>query len=243
MLNDSIVVTIQEILAERVGKNHRYSLRSLAKQLGISHPYLSRIISRRRKISPALRKKIEKKLQAITGRPELKLGAKKKLYTASEAKQLLHWKYSAILNLIQARGFISTPAWLAKHTGLEEDEIKEAIELMKELGLILLGPKGKLLRTYDVTKISPEELGEKVFRKYFLDRFDLVTKVIEKDALSEEWAGRVQTILLGRDQIRDAQLVINQCIKDLVELGESSERSDKVYVAAFGLTPLISPTS
>ena len=182
MLNDSIVTTLHEILAEKVGKNHRYSMRTLAKHLGISHPYLSRIISRRRKMSPALRKKMEKKLRVLTGRAELRLEGKRKNLSVDEALKVLHWKYFAILKLIQARGFVSSPAWIARRLHLSESVTKEAITLLKEMGLIVLGPRGKLIRTYDTNFFDPTAIGEKNFQHYFLSYFDLVTKFIGRDS-------------------------------------------------------------
>lgn len=237
MADNSTLVSLQEVLALRVGKNPRYSLRSLAKQLGVSHPYLSRIISRKRKMSPAIQKKIEKRLRVITGRPDLRLEQKSKMFTPEEAKKFLHWKYFAVLKLIEERGFVSGPAWIARRTGLSETETKDVLEKLKEIGMIVLGPKKKLLRVYDSSSFNFSEMTAKDFSKYFMSYFDRVTNHIQNSDSLDDWAGRVQVISLAAGQIRDAQVIIDQCMKDLKRLGAYTENADQIYLAAFGLTP------
>lgn len=132
---------LNQAFMSRRQRNEMYSLRAFARSVNIDPGHLSRLMRGERPISKKMATKIIEELgltlqqlnkMAKTGK---KFSSRKKL-SFYEFQPLSKWYYFAILELFYLRDFVSCPKWMSQRLGVELSELKTALKVLQEKGLI-----------------------------------------------------------------------------------------------------------
>jgi transcriptional regulator with XRE-family HTH domain len=167
---------LQKELADRCGRNPRYSLRAFANFLSIDHATLSQILRGKRAVTAAT----VRKLGARIGLTESEVAryietvAEKRDAATTEYRDLAEdaarvfsdWHAFAILELMRLREFKPDVGWIERVLGVSASEIQIALQHLIRLGFLNMEApdkwvdltKGAILREEQFTMLSLERL-------------------------------------------------------------------------------------
>jgi len=169
---------LQAELAQRCGRNARYSLRAFANFLGTDHASLSQWLRGKRPFTPASIRRLgariglsaaeighytERQAQAPAPSPRVHELAD------DAARVLADWHAFAILELMRLREFRPDVRWIARMLGVEPDAINIALQHLLRLGFLqMVAPSrwldltgGAVHREEDYTLLALERLAQR----------------------------------------------------------------------------------
>lgn len=182
-------------LQAKQAKNPRFSLRAWSRQLGFSSPnMLSMILRGERTLRPAHCTRIAQSL-AMTNDEQTYLEnlchytnaktlAEKKVYASilsglrpdrpfstidlDAFRMISDWYHVAILEMLNLKGFRSSPAWIAKRLGhrVSEVMVEEAIERLTRLNLIKRDERGNLTRNAEGRLSTPDDIPNDAIKSF-----------------------------------------------------------------------------
>jgi len=151
---------LQKTLNQKKKLNSSYSLRSFARDLGVSPAALSQVLNGKRDFSHKNMSKVINKLGLSDLKKELfvKRKANKQEFKSYQLEEdqydlLAQWHHLALLTLARLKNASSSPAWIAQKLGINLDQAKSSIELLKRLGFISI-EKRKIKRLVDDIRTS-----------------------------------------------------------------------------------------
>jgi uncharacterized protein (TIGR02147 family) len=254
---------LKSVLAKRIAKNPRYSLRAMAKNLAVSPALLSQISNGQRNLTP---------LNAVRFSKKLGLSRRESDYFCSlvqyqdakhmESKAILQeriqvmrrgrevqnlsldafqavsdWYHFAILEMLKIEGFKAQPKTIAKRLGISAVEAEVALERLIRLGAIQALPGGGYKRTMKGIRVESAD------RNQALQSFH--RQMLEKAAMSlgtqspkERHIGS-ETFSIDLAQIPEAQKRINEFLDEMAEFFARAKNPTETYhlgVQLFRLT-------
>jgi len=253
---------LKEELAQRLQKNASYSLRSFARSLQIDPTALSKILNGQKIPTPSLSKKILEQLPLSPKEQKLFLHSMAKAYEDEgvqrkkpEIKKILSqlnthfpkhdltvdyfriisdWYNYAILQLVQTEGFQNDPRWIAKQLGIQEVEVKLAVERMKELE-ILKEEGGKLIRIPQGLTIKDKSITTPALRKRIKQITDKSVQSLENDPI-EQRNHSTLTMAIDPEKIPLAKELIQTFMNQLADALQTNKK--RVYELQVNLFPL-----
>lgn len=244
---------LQTIFMERCRSNEQYSLRAFARSLSIPVSSLSEIMNEKR---PMTRKLCERIGGALNMSPEQidAFSAKPHGNSQKSAQEVLEenyrqlaldsfyiiseWYHYGILQLIKTKGFKNNPTWIAKRLGIQEEQVKIAIERLMRLGVLEEGKNGKLI---DNTKGNTSHLKSD-FTNHQLKNFQI--NALEKGITAlkeipiELRDNTSMTMAISKKALPFAKEEIKKFRRQLTKKLEAFDEPDEVYQLAISLTPL-----
>ncbi len=173
-------------------KNPQFSRRAFGKRLQLSAGAISELLNGRRKVSPALLKKIsdrlmldpEERSKLLTEgpkSPELQRDEVDSEYLRLSTDQfhiIGDWYHFAILTLMRTKDFKSSNEWIAKRLGLPVATVRVAIERLQRLEMVKEDKNGKLTRT-KVRYRTTDDVANISVRKAHHQYLDNAKKALE----------------------------------------------------------------
>jgi transcriptional regulator with XRE-family HTH domain len=169
-----------------------YSLRAFARDLGVSHTYLSLILNGKKRLPLNTLVSLSTKL-GLDHRGLSQLGHKidvdqkrSRAFARLEIDRfrlLSQWYYVAILELIEIDTFKFSAANVAEYFHLSIDETKEALTVLKRLGLIRLtkGKWTKVENRFSVVAPNSQAAIRAYHRQMILKAYDELSKTSEPE--------------------------------------------------------------
>lgn len=99
---------------------------------------------------------------------------------AGSLAYLSRWYYPAIRELASCSGFRDDPAWIATtlRPPIREQDAREALQLLEELGLLRRDADGTL-RPTDASVVTPHEVAGMAARQYHVAMIDRAREALE----------------------------------------------------------------
>ncbi len=156
-------------LTQKMEINPSYSLRAMAKNLRVSPGFLSQVMNGKKALSLARAvqfsqvlnlktNETDELLRAVTiasGKDQSSRQALRKILSSHKRnrtpfklaelekfKVLSRWYHIAILDLTETKGFRAESAWIAKRLKISSIQAKEALDRLRELGLLVADGRG-----------------------------------------------------------------------------------------------------
>lgn len=241
------------ILADRIARNPRYSLRSFARQLGLHHSMLVQVFQNKKRLSVdrahlvAHRLELQDKeyeyfclLVEIENAKanEQKISLLKRLQEISPTQHAHHldiehfqmiseWYHLPILQMVDLSPFKFTPENIAKKLSIHKLEAELAIERLEKLELIEKDKKGFYKKTNSrllVDSITPQEALRKFHKQMLLKAIESLTEQTPK----EKWIGS-ETFAFETKHLPQANKIIEQFFDRMVQLSLKGENRDHIY--------------
>ena len=241
---------LENILAEKIKKNPKFSLRAFARLVDISPAVLSRVLSGKRKLTLNLAVRIADALALGPSERETLYSFYLSSSTASEMtlknknekelsidcfNAMKEWYHYGITQLLYVKSFKDDPKWLAKMLSITELEAKLALERLIRLEILDYDHNGKLHRTttHLSTTTDIASAGIRHFQRQILEKsiFSLESHDIsERDITSV-------TIAINEDRISEAKVEIKKFRLKMSEFLATGEKT-RVYNFGIHLIPL-----
>lgn len=247
-------------LSERKAANSKYSLRAFARDLEVSASFLSHVLRNKKNLSVENAISFSKKLgwssldsqilvnlvryQSAQGERE-KSYIKKELIKANRVYRrfdklkndqfavISDWYHYAILELIDVKGFSSSPTWIAKRLRISVTEATTAIDRLIRLKMIEIDPNGNLQKLKNNgTKDFPSEALRK-FHKQHLVNVSRIFEGIPHDKRNVSGT----TMAVNLKKLPEAFELIKDFRSQMCALLEDGEK-ENVYHLAIQLFPL-----
>lgn len=251
---------LKQELQKRYRINPNYSLRSFAKFLEVDPAILSRILSNKRALSFKVANRIIDKLKLSEKEKKLFLESVaedfkqkkiiqnfKKHKTNIPAKEnilqidhdMFHiisdWYHYAILQLTLVENFISDTNWIAKRLGLSKLEVKQAIQRLKNVGLIT-EQNGKYIAKTTRIDIPNKNISSVALRKHQKQMLQKAILSIDNYSI-EKIATYGLTLPIDPDKISIAKELIQKFLNTMYDV-LSSGKKQKIYQITINLFPL-----
>lgn len=229
-------------LEERIAKNPHYSLRSYSKLLGISPATVSGVLSGKRKLTVQSIGKIGSKLgmhpediwkhqQQILGHMPKDIVNREFLPIPQDVFSIIsEWYHLAILELMKLSDFKQQPKWIAKKIGVNENQIKIAIERLINVGIIEVQKDGVWIdRMGGFTTHYQKEQTSEAKRRYQKQLLEKSMFALEHDDYSIRDHSSTTMAIHAKD-IMKAKEEIQKFRKKLSALLENTKnKKDDVY--------------
>lgn len=241
---------LKQVLADRMQKNPRYSLRAFARDLGLAPQNLSAIFHDKRGLSLERALKISVSLGLNSDESQFFCDLVQFARAKSNASQtaarlrlskfrrpqgqqyemlkedvfhaISDWYHFAILELTYVKGFKSDAKWIASQLGISTHEAKQAI--LRLARLKLLEVKNKRFK-----KVAPNTATQHDVPSEAIKHFNRQILEKAKDALTFQHINERDfttiTMSINPAKIPEAKKLIKQTRRDLCELLETGERS------------------
>lgn len=161
---------LAEELCKRKQRNPSYSLRAFARDLDINPSGLSEFMASKRDFSVSMATRVARHLPlnqhdfdyfVISSQCNRDDNENAKDYF----ELMSYWHYFAILNLAGTSNNFSDPEWLAERLALEQNEIKQALQQLTEMGLIRI-VEGRMIRNISTLQKKTKIPGATVSKHY-----------------------------------------------------------------------------
>lgn len=252
---------LKDEFISRCQQNARYSLRAYARDLALNPSAMSEIMHQKRGLSRSSALQVAKRLQlskeeshffcalveSIHARGTINKSAA--LQTVAEIKSkrgsqisldqfklISQWYCYALLELTKVDEFKSDHAWIAKRLGITEEEVKEAVNRLIRLQL-LVEENGELVGS-DKPIQTPTDIPSKGLRSYHKQ---ILQKAIDSlDRISVDKRDITQiTVAIDSSEIEKAKEAIKDFRRKLGAHLDSSKTKNSVYSLSIQLFPLV----
>lgn len=242
--NKALVLLLKKF-EESKQKNPRWSQRAFASKIGLSSGALSEILKGKRPLSSQLKKKISSRLQFSPLEeadffedhlPQHLRTHRLEYYklTTDQFHLISDWWHYGILNLMNTKGFNSSPTWIGQRLGLNSKIIEEAWERLMRLNLIKRQGK-KFIRTYNRLETSDELLNLSVQKSHVKD-LELIEKSITQ--VAPEFRDHTSmTVVVNKKSIAKAKELI-RLFQDRFSDETEVKDGDEVYKLSISFYPL-----
>lgn len=240
MNTDPFITLLRDEFTRRKEVNHRYSLRSYARFLGIYHGTLSTLLSGKRKLSPAVRKKLAKKIDPdgvhdIT----LDLGASLPhiVLDAETSEKICHWHFDAILELSKIPGQQLTAKSAAKYLGIPFALAHSSLKLLVGCGLLQETPDGLRMTHERTTNLQSNEHTSQLMRDYQKEILKLSSRAV--DTVDRKYRDHTSTtIAISAKDLPKIKEIIKKFRFDLASFLQRDKETDEVYQLQISFFPL-----
>lgn len=246
--------TLKFELEQRCQRNPSYSLRSFAHALNLKPSHLSCIIKRKKGLSLQSAQHIanvlglEEEEKHIfcdsvilqhSRKADERMNAKKRLTARSKNgsakfvepgsyKILSDWRYFAIIHLLECKDFESKVQWFSKKLSIPEIEIKAALRLLEEEGLIDCSSapwrlKNKFLTSTKAPKSALRNHHHQILRK--------ASEALDAQT-SEERDFSSMILSLDESQIEEARKWIKKFRRKFCADLDQSKNKNQIYCLA-----------
>jgi len=258
---------LKEDFLLRVKKNSQYSIRAFSRDIGISASFLSQILNQQRRLSEIsgrtisqrlnwpekkqwlflkliqleksecsqLREEILDQINKFT-QPVIKF----KNLELEKFKYISEWYHLALIELMEIKGFISDPKWIAKKLDIKHDQVIMAIKRLHYLGLIDIKNK-KYIKKFDnqIQDVSSSAL--KTFHQTMINK---ALKAITEQAYNRRHISAI-TFAINENKLDEAKMKITQFRKEMNELLVTGEKTSvyQLNIQLFEITKTISNES
>lgn len=244
---------LKNVLAQRISKNPKYSLRAMARSFAISPALLSQISNGQRNLTALNAVRLAKKLglnkresdyfcslvqyqdakhmesKALLLEKISALRSRRDIHSVplDAFKALADWYHYAVIEALRIKKFKPTPKNLAKKLGISSVEAELALERLVRLGMIEPTPDGGYKQTHNGRKaISTDaNLALQTFHQQMLEK---AIASLSSQSPKERHVGS-ETFALDLAQIPEAQRRINDFLDDMADYFSNSEKPTEVY--------------
>ena len=252
---------LRQRLLEAKVKNPKVSVRSFARQMKIPAGTISLVLLGKRKISsklalkfadalffdPMERARIEKfytrapRVSKSGGSSILaeKLKPENLRLSADQFHVMKDWYYFAILNLIQTEDYQHNPEWIAGRLNLKPEIVKEAIERLERLNLILQDSDGRIQRQHRHLRTS-DDVQSLSARYAHHQNLDMAKVALEERAIDERdftWL----TLPVDFSQMKEMKLMIREFEDQFLQKFGKTKGANEVARMCVQLFPLTQP--
>ncbi len=242
---------LRERFQAAAARNPRYSLRSFAKQLGVDHSTLSQVFRNKRKLSARALATIGKRIGLSEEAMQVYAqGLKKKthLHSATEeirsvsldldTFQLLSvWYHSAILELIQIKGFQADSRWIAKTLGISVAEVNVALQRLLRLRLLEMRGAGRWLDKSGDAEFRSAALTETASNQINQEAHRFIIEALERIPSRDRFHGHMIVALDSR-KFSQLKVLADEFMSGMRSLASESENKDDVYQVEISLFPV-----
>jgi uncharacterized protein (TIGR02147 family) len=246
-------------------KRRAFSFRKFSQEGGLKAPnYLKLVIDGARNLTDTTARKFAKAIR-LSGEPReyflelvrfnqaknsaehdevyAKLSGFRRYHAARTLEQAhaayhSHWYLPAIRELAAARSFKNDPGWIAAHMKprISPSEAKRAIEILLELGFLVLNDGGGLTQGHAVLSTGPETIGLHIasYHRQMIERAKL--SIDEVSARERDISSL--TLCIGERNLKLIKQRIRRFRRELVELAVLDEDPSQVIQVNFQLFPL-----
>lgn len=242
------------VLAERIVKNRRYSLRAFAKCLGLSAAHLSCLLKGKRHLSADKALEVAQKLkldeqetfyfmelvQSESARSELtRTFLKHKRERAPEeeievvqAREqefeiLATWYLVPILAMCDIAETDLTAAIVGARLGLTKEEATQALSYLARVGLLRKLDDGAFRRSSENLLFKSKTTHQKLrhFHRAMLSR--TIQSLYQQSP--DERISRTETMAIDTAKLPEAKELVSRFMRDLVKLTTSGKKRSEVY--------------
>ena len=253
---------LRAVLAERIGINPAYSLRTLAMELGMAHSSLSEILGAKKNLSAGNALRVGRKLE-LAGAPldyflllvqlestkdlDLREEILSKISTFNSRrprdlsvdlfKIISDWYHYPILEMTNLTGFEFSAENIAPRLGITTVEASAAIDRLLRLELLECHPDGSYRKTlsYLVARSEKDEPAIRHFNEQMLKK---AMESLTRQNRDERYGGS-ETFVIAREQLGEAKCVMEEFFTRILKLSETPVPKTDVYhlnVQFFNLT-------
>jgi uncharacterized protein (TIGR02147 family) len=246
---------LKEVLAERVKRNSKYSLRAMAKHLGVSSSALSEIMNGLANFSLNSARKIATKLDLSNGEveyfcslvqlessrdPEVRESLLEKIKSLNPNKPKAHdlsvdlfkqrseWYYSAILAMFQLSQTEMTSQIISKRLGISKIEAEVAVDCLIRLDLLERNKAGKITLTHAQFMTQSDASNNEALRKFYRQMMQKAGDALENQSTKERISG-YETLAIANEALPEAKEIIEKCFQDIASLSEKYPKRKNVY--------------
>ena len=238
-------------LERRCEKNPRYSLRAFARDLNLGSARLSEILNSVTGLSREKAEKIAERLgfaanqkdffctlvEAEHARSKVKRAIAQTRLSKYQAppfsslevdhfKIISDWYHFAILELTEVHGFKSDDRWIANALGLQEIEVKLAIERLMRLGYLERKRK-KYVQTKNFAQVSSAVPSEAI-RKFHRQILKKALDAIDLQSIDQRDLGAI-TMSVNTKDLPVIQEKIKSFRKELARFTQANSQRNSLY--------------
>ncbi len=246
-------IFLKTVLADRMARNPKYSLRAMARSFSISPALLSQISNGKRNLTTANAVRLAKKLglskretdyfcslvqyqdakhvesKALLLEKINALRAKREVHSVplDAFKALSDWYHFAIIESLRIKNFTATPKNLARKLGISAVEAEVALERLERLGVIETKPDGGYRQTHKGIRAESEErnLALQAFHRQMLEK---AIHSLTSQSTKEKYVGS-ETFALDLAQLPEARRRIDEFLDDMSELADKGANPSETY--------------
>jgi uncharacterized protein (TIGR02147 family) len=244
---------LKSLMAEKLAKNPRLSLRGFAKTAGVAASTLSEVLKGKKNLSPATALKVAARLGLADtdaerflllvqyeneSNPDLKDGLARKLRAdtaltpafdadVDRFKMIADPHHVAILEMVGQKALPQTAAAMAKRLGLATVEAEAALDRLERLGFISREGSGALTRTQPRI-VFRSAVPAEALRRYHKRTLALAVESLESQSTTEKWVG-TETFAFDPAQLPAASEIIEECFQKLCALAAQGKTRSEIY--------------
>jgi uncharacterized protein (TIGR02147 family) len=244
---------IKALLADRMARNPRYSMRAMAKQLGLSSTNLCEVLKGKRRFSAESAAKIGQRLELEESEqeyfnllvqldgsrnPALRESLLKRLSTLNPRafkpfdlsldvfRVIADWYHFAILEMTYLDEELNAKT-VSERLGITRLEAELALERLLRLELLEESESGRYRKTQGEL-LAQSRTPNEALRKFS-------RQMLEKAIVAQETQGRdsrisaTQTIPFASDALPEAEKIVEECMSKLVQLSKRTPDRTDVY--------------
>jgi uncharacterized protein (TIGR02147 family) len=241
------------VLADRIARNPKYSLRSFARQLGVHHSLLVQVFQNKKRLSVdrahLIAHRLELKAKEFeyfcllveienTKLPERKnilLSRLREISPSYKTRDLAleqfqvisDWYHMAILQITDLTEFAFSPELIAKRLGISKVEAELAIGRLERLELIAKDENGRFRKT-DSRLLAGSHAPQEGLRKFHKQMLTKAIESLTEQTPQEKWLG-TETFAFDPRLLTEANQIIEQFFDRMVQLARKGEKRDQVY--------------
>ena len=238
-------------LSDRCQKNPHYSLRAFARDLGVSPQRLSHILNGKhglsvkgaeemarnlgmsgeeKKVFCTLVQRKHARSKLIREEAEHKLIEIKTVYqdlSLDHFRIIADWYHFAIMELTLVNGFKSDYRWIAKSLGIQEIEVKLAVERLLKLEMLEKDKKGNLKLTGNFFA-DPRGVPSEALRHFHRQLLKKASDALDLQSLEERDVSST-IVAIDSSRIPEAKADLKNFRESFDKKYSSSENKNKVY--------------
>jgi uncharacterized protein (TIGR02147 family) len=257
---------LKNLMAERLARNPRLSLRSFAKTSGVAVSTLSMALSGKTNLSPTKALTIARRLglpeheserfillvqYENETNPDFKEVLGRKLSAQSEGlppahdidvdrfKMIADWYHLPLLQMVGHSKLPQTPAKMAARLGISPIEAETALSRLERLGLVVSDKKGALKCTKSRIVFRSPTPSE-ALRSFHRQMLEKTIASLETQTPREKWIG-TETLAFDPQQLDAAGALLEECFQKVCGLAATSKHRSEIYHLATQFFRLTTP--
>ena len=250
---------LKAALAARQRRNPHYSLRAFAAHLGVPPGRLSELLSRKRSVTRALAKFLVGRLDLapseacafVEGAMPAGRSAKSAMSLARQATRaetpyatladdsfsaIAEWEHFALLSLLETADAKSDAAWMARRLGIGIGQVRDALERLERLGLVVRESDNAAFRPTHANLSTGDADVSPALRRSHKQSLEHAIRAIDDVPLAQRDVSSV-TMAVDIARLPEACALIRAFRRDLAALLETGDRTE-VYNLNIQLVPL-----
>lgn len=226
----------------RKEKNANYSIGAFARSIEADSSSLGRFLSGKRKLTDKKFIEFASKLSLTPieikniinkGNEDIRPNDYYETFDENDFEKICEWHHFAIIKLLSVKNFKSDPAWIAKRLNLKIYEVKEALEVLESLNLILIKDGRYIDNTgfMNFSKINSSSI-KKHQRGLLKEAYASITKLDAK-----ERAHSTLTVAMSKKKLEVIRRRMIEFKTEINQLIAEDEDKDEVFNLCLSLFP------